>query len=395
MKDLTPLINSRLPAITKLRQDIHSYPEPGFKEVETVKKILTVLKELPGIEVKTGIAQTGIVATLGQDKPGPCIALRADMDCLPIQEKTGKPYASTRPGFMHACGHDGHVACLVGAAMVLTEISDELKGPVKFIFQPAEECQGGARFMCEEGILREEPRIKAIFGLHGWPDLEVGSVATKSGPILASVDDFTITVSGKGTHAATPHQGTDPIVVAAHIVVALQSIVSRMNSPFDNAVVTIGQIQAGSATNVIPEQAKLHGTIRALDPKLRTDTFERLKRIAQHTAAAFGAEAQIELLVGYPPVVNEEKSTDYFLSIARRSLGEKAVTSKGFPVMGAEDFSFYLQEVPGCFWALGVRPHGQETYPSLHNDRYDFTDDALFYGVQLHCELARGFAQPQ
>jgi amidohydrolase len=266
MKDIRPLIQEILPSLVQLRHELHAEPELGFEEVNTSRRVLEKLKSVPGVEIRTGVAKTGIVATLGSEKKGPCVALRAEMDALPIEEATGKPYASKVPGKMHACGHDGHTTCAVGAFLVLSKIQDELKGPVKFVFQPSEESVGGARVMCEEGCL-ENPKVDAIFGLHGYPiagNLRLGEVALARGPAMAGSRGFTIEVKGKGGHAAAPHLCIDPVYIGAQIVNAVQSMVSRSTNPLESMVVSVTRFVAGTARNIIPETALLEGTLRAL-----------------------------------------------------------------------------------------------------------------------------------
>lgn len=385
-------IQALAPAMIDLRHEIHAHPELGYEERETSRRILERIENLPGMTVRKGVAGTGIVATLNADRQGPCVALRADMDALPITEETGKPYASKHAGRMHACGHDGHVACLVGVATVLARHADALSGPVKFIFQPAEESGGGGEKMVAEGVL-DNPRVDAAFALHGWPTLDVGTVGTRAGPALASTNPFDITIHGRGSHAAYPHRGVDPIVIAAHVVVALQTIVSRNTDPLDSVVVTVGKIEAGTAVNIIPPSALLRGTIRTLNPQTRRETVERVVRIARGTAEALGGRAEIATRDGYPVLVNDAEAAGFFMRVARESLGDERVDANVPASLGAEDFAYVAQRVPACFWRLGVRPKGTDNYPGLHHPKYDFSDDAIAVGVRLHCELAMRFAR--
>lgn len=388
LNNIEKLIRSALPGLTELRHDLHEYPELGYEETRTSARIANELTKLPGLTVQTGLADTGIVAVLGADKPEPCIALRADMDALPIQEQSNKNYASKVPGKMHACGHDGHVTCLVGAAQVLSAVADQLHGPVKFIFQPAEEGGAGGRRMCEEGVLAD-PDVSAIFGLHGWPTLKLGEVGLKSGPILASSDKLQITVNGCGSHAAFPHQGTDPTVIAAHVIIALQSIASRMTDPLDAVVVTIARISGGSGFNIIPSKVELAGTVRTLNSDTRRKTHDHIAKIAENTAAAFGGSADVNIIDGYPVLENNPKATDVVASIADSIKNVSAMAMD--PVMGGEDFAFYAQRVPAAFYALGVCPKDTEQYPLLHQPNYDFADAAIPYGVRMHSEIALRF----
>ena len=391
MRPLKPLIDAVLPELEAFRQDLHRHPELAYQEHRTAGRVLERLEALPGLEIRTGVAGTGLVATLGAEKSGPCVALRADMDALPIHEETGAPYASEEEGKMHACGHDGHTACLVGAAQVLHGLADELRGPVKFVFQPAEEGGAGGRRMCEEGALLN-PDVAAIFGLHGFPDLAQGIVGLRPGPVLASADSFAVTVHGKGAHAAFPHQGNDPLLAAAHIVVALQSVAARRVDPLDSAVITVAQIQAGSADNIIAPSARLSGTIRALRPETRRLLHDEIRRVAQGTAEGLGTRAEIEVFDGYPPLVNEERARAAVEGIAAEALADTVRLVEMPPVMGAEDFAFYTEHVPAAFFALGLRPPGRDAYPNLHQPDFDFPDAALPLGVAMHVEIARRFA---
>lgn len=392
MNTLDSVIAELTPTLVALRHELHSHPELGYEEHETSRRIMSRIEKLPGMSIRSPVAGTGIVATLGAEKRGPCIALRADMDCLPVTEETGKPYASKVPGKMHACGHDGHVTCLVGAATALSRMSERLGGPVKFIFQPAEEGGAGGERMCKEGAL-ENPKVDAIFALHGWPSLDVGMVGARHGPVLASTNPFDVTIHGEGAHAAYPHRGVDPIVIAAHVITALQTIASRSTDPLDSVVVTVGKIDAGTAVNIIPPSAKLLGTIRTLNRETRRRTIAHFERIVTGTAAALGGRAEVNVRDGYPALVNDERAADYFLRTARDALGDANVDGKVPPSMGGEDFAYYAERVPAGFWRLGVRPRGMKEYPGLHHPTYDFTDEAVPVGVRLHCELALRFAE--
>ncbi len=387
MSDIETLVRGVVPAATELRHDLHAHPELGYEEHETARRIAEQLRELPGLDITTGVAGTGIVATMNGDAPGRCVALRADMDALPIREETGLPYASRNDGKMHACGHDGHMSCLVGAAKVLTRIADELPGKVKFIFQPAEEGGGGGRAMCDAGALND-PEVDAIFGLHGWPGLAFGTIGTRPGPILASQDRWTLTVRGRGGHAAWPHHSIDPIVRASHIVTALQTIVSRSIDPLNAVVVTVGEFHAGTASNIIPDTAELSGTLRALNEDDRSLAAEQLQRIAEQTAASFGASADVEIHRGYPVLINDPAAAAFVQKVAGEVIGQQSVVSDMAPVMGAEDFAFYAQRIPAAFWCLGVRKGDESAQPRLHQSSYDFPDDALALGIRMHCEIA-------
>lgn len=388
-------LTNLLPELIAFRRDLHAHPEVGFQEHRTAGKIADWLARLPGMTMRTGVAETGIVATLGADRPGPCLAFRADMDALPMEDKCGLPHASKTPGVAHACGHDGHVACLLGAATLMAEAPDKLAGPVRFLFQPAEEGGGGARFMIEQGAL-ENPRPAAIFGLHGWPSLPAGTVGLRSGPIMASTDAINLTIHGRGAHAAYPNRGVDPIVAASHVVAALQTVVSRQCDPTEPAVVTIGSFHAGTARNVIPDTAELKGTLRTLSERQRAASRDAIRRVVEQTAAAFGARADLELEEGYPVNVNDAELKTFFEQIASETLGSERVHGDLAVSMGGEDFAYYIQHIPGCFWRLGVAPaDGSPGVESLHNAAFDFNDDALATGVQMHCAVAWSWKQPR
>ncbi|HJP29166.1 MAG TPA: M20 family metallopeptidase [Candidatus Latescibacteria bacterium] len=390
MRDLKSLIDPLLPELVELRHELHRCPELAYEEHETARRIVTHLKSVPGIDLRTGVAGTGVVAILGSKKGGPCVALRADMDALPMEELGDHAHRSTVAGKMHACGHDGHVTCLVGAARVLASLGDELDGPVKFLFQPAEEGGAGGRRMCEEGVL-DDPPVSAIFGLHAWPELAQGEIGVRQGGFLASADRLRITVGGVGAHAAYPHQGIDTVLVASHIIVALQSIAARNTDPLDSVVVTITQIHGGTADNIIPGEVKLSGTVRTLNSETRRLTLERIERVAVDTARAYGAAAEVMVDEGYPVLENDPAATEYVRRVA--AVTDRVAAVEIPPVMGGEDFAFYAQRVPASFFSLGIRPPGRETYPKLHQPDYDFHDDAIRLGVAMHVEIARRFWQ--
>ena len=337
---------------------------------------------------------TGVVAhippTSASDEAKGAIALRADMDALPIAEKTGKPYASTTPGVMHACGHDGHTANLLGVARVLSELP-ERPNPVTLVFQPAEEGGAGGRRMCEDGVLGGTvlgPRVREIFGLHGWPQFDVGVVGSRPGPMLAATDAINVTIRGTPSHAAYPQYSADPIVAMAHIIAGVQTIASRNVAPQEAIVVTIATVRGGTARNIIPGEATFTGTMRTLLPETRVLGKRRFFEITEGVAKAFGCRAEIAWEPGYPVTFNDAGSTEKFFRIARGAIGAERVKPVEHPSLGGEDFSFYGQIVPACFFILGVRPKGAEGYPSLHQPEYDFNDDALETGVEVMCRLA-------
>lgn len=377
-----------------IRHDLHRHPELGYEERYTSSVVQQELDSL-GIPYTTGHAGgTGVVAVLEGTGTGPaaarCVGLRADMDALPITEETGLPYASERPGFMHACGHDGHTAILLGAAAILKQNTQRFHGKIKFLFQPAEEGGCGAQKMADEGLL-DNPKVDAIFGLHGWPGLKVGMVATRPGPLLASVDGFTIKILGKGGHAAAPQNSVDPIICGSALVQALQTIVSREADPSDASVLTVSQFNAGTAFNIIPDHAELSGTIRALSPARREATIASLERISRGIADAHRCEVEFTYFGTTPPTINTPELAAFVKETAMRALGARAYIEAPKPAMWGEDFAFYLERIPGCFFVLGVQPHDRDSYPMLHNPRYDFTDSAVPIGIRIMTELALNY----
>lgn len=374
-----------LPEITALRHELHQHPEVRFEELWTSDRIAQFLQDA-GVPFTRGHAGgTGIVAVIEGASPGPTIALRADMDALEIEEQTGLPHASTIPGRMHACGHDGHMACLAGAVKVLLQRRPQLRGRVKCIFQPAEEQAAGGRLIVEEGLLDD---VSAAFALHGWPQLPLGTVGVGSGCVMAGADFFRIEVIGKGGHGADPAATVDPIVIASHIVLGLQSIVSRETNPWDAAVVSIARIGAGTASNIIPATAWMEGTFRTLGIADRDRVMEAIRRIATNTAAAFRARAEVlGCEHGYPPTINEAAASAFAADTVRQVFGQEALIPITHSYMTAEDFSFYLQRVPGAFLFLGNAKAGAEA-PGLHTAHYDFGDSTIPIGVSLLSALA-------
>ena len=382
-----------LPRVTELRHQLHQIPEIGYEEFKTAAAVRAELDRL-GIAHVDGVpdAPTATIAWVG-DPNKPCVALRADIDALPILENTGVPYASTHAGFMHACGHDGHTATLLGVAGVLKTMEAELPVCVKFLWQPAEEGGGGARRLIAAGALdgRIGPKVVAIFGLHGWPGLPVGAVATKGGPLLAATDNFIATFVGRGCHGAFPHLGRDPIVTACEAVLSLQQFVSRELDPTDSAVITVGQFTAGTATNVIPDTARIEGTARTVNPATRKAIAESIERRCTGIAEANDCELRFDWIEGYPPTINDPATADYVARVARDTFGPDRFLPVARPSMGGEDFAYYLEQVPGCFFLVGVIPPGREKYPPLHSDRFDFTDAAAAVGMRMFVELVRNF----
>ena len=368
--------------IVVLRREIHREPELGFHTEKTAEKVLAALDGLP-LEIESGVAENGIVATLRGEGEGPTVALRADMDALPIGEETDLPFASETEGRMHACGHDGHTSMLVGAAHALAQdpVRGRLNGTVKFVFQPAEEGGGGGRVMVEEGVAEG---IDSIFALHLWPGLPFGTVATKGGPIMAAADGFEMEIKGSGGHGAMPHLSADAIVIAAQVVTALQTIVSREVDPVEPAVLTVGQIGAGTAFNIIPERARIGGTVRTLNDDLRKRMPERIEELARGVARGMRGDAELDYNFSYPVTLNDAGAADSVLRVAGDLFGEDSVLELTNPSMGGEDFAFFLQKVPGAFVWLGVG----EDAPGLHTPRFAFGEEILPRGAALLAALA-------
>ena len=368
-----------------LRHDLHAHPELAFEEHRSSAVVAEFLTHL-GLEVHRGLAGTGVVGILRNGDSPRAIALRADMDALPIHEQNRFPHRSRHEGRMHACGHDGHTAMLLGAADELTRHQD-FSGTVVFIFQPAEETDGGARVMIEQGLFQRFP-VEAVFGMHNWPGLPAGQFAVHQGPVMACSDTFDITLSGHGGHAAMPHQARDPVVAAAALIQAVQTIVSRSLDPLDHAVVSITRCFAGGeAYNVIPGEARIGGTVRAFRAEVEDRIEAALERLTAGVAAAHGVQAHVSYHRGYPPTINSAAEARLCAEVARAVAGEGQVRSDLPPSMGAEDFSYMLREKPGCYVWIG---NGEaEGGCMLHNPHYDFNDAILPLGVSYWVELVR------
>ena len=375
------IVERILPGIVETRHHLHQNPELSGQEQATSAFVAERLRTLGLDDVQTGVAGHGVTAVLRGQKDGPMLALRADMDALPIQETGGLDYASCRAGVMHACGHDGHTATLLGTAQALSELREYLPGPVKFIFQPAEETVGGADGMIAAGVL---DGVAAIVALHGWPNLEIGQIGYRPGPMMASADTFDLTVKGKGGHAAYPHTTVDPIVVGSQVALAWQTLASREVSPLDSVVGTITQFHAGTAYNVIPGVAELKGTVRTLSNSVRDEMPAKMERIAAGICAAFRAEYEFETSFGPPVVENDPALTSLVEAVGQDVLPPGGVTYLETPTMGAEDFAYYLRQVPGVMFRLGV---GTDV-TALHTPTYNFSDGALGYGMAMLANIA-------
>ena len=374
-----------------LRRALHRQPEIGLQLPRTQATVLEAFAELP-VEVTVGTSTTSVVGVLRGSRPGPTYLLRADMDALPVHEDTGLPFASEVPGAMHACGHDTHVAMLLGAARLLAERRDLLAGQVVFMVQPGEEGFHGARYMLEEGLLDVVPGVpvSGAFALHISSSFPSGSINVRPGPMMAAADQWRMTVRGRGGHASMPHTAADPVPVAAEIVLALQSMVTRRVDVFDPAVVTVAHIAAGSTNNVIPDLALLEGTIRTLSAERRRDVVAAVQRVATHVAAAHEMTLDFEHVAGYPVTVNDAAVAAQVLETAAALLGEAATSLMPAPLMGAEDFSYVLQRVPGVMAFLGASPPGLDpaTAPANHSNLVVFDEEPLPAGVALYAQMA-------
>jgi amidohydrolase len=370
------------------RRHIHMRPELGFKEHETSRYVQRRLGEI-GVPFTADIADTGVLAIVDGGTPGKTVLLRADIDALPIQEETGAEYASQNPGVMHACGHDAHTAVLLGVARVLREHAP-FAGTVKLIFQPCEErAPGGAIKMIEQGVM-DNPRVDAAFGLHVTPQLEVGQLGYRAGPASAASDRFTIEVVGKGGHAARPNSCVDAVVVSAHIVVALQTLISRETSPIQPAVVTVGAIRAGDAHNVIPGEATIRGTVRTYDRDLRQQMSERLPELARGIARAMRAEAHVDYTFGYPPLVNDPAMTELARAAGADIVGRENLADPE-QALGGEDMAYFLQRAPGCFFRLGTGNRARGITYGNHHPKFDVDEAALPIGVAALAATALRF----
>ena len=385
-------------AITTIRRDIHAHPELCFEEVRTADVIAKALTEW-GIPIHRGLGKTGVVGIVKNGTSSRSVGLRADIDALPMTEHNQFAHASTHPGKMHACGHDGHTAMLLAAARHLARHRN-FDGTVYLIFQPAEEGGGGAREMMKDGLFEKFP-MEAVFGAHNWPGMVVGQFALKSGGVMASSNEFRIVIRGKGSHAALPHNGIDPVPIACQMVQGFQTIITRNRRPVDPGVISVTMIHAGEATNVVPDACELQGTVRTFTFELLDLIEQRMKAVAEHTCAAFGATCEFEFTRNYPPTINHEKETEF----ARRVLGTVVGADNVVefePTMGAEDFSFFLQAKPGCYFMIGNgdgahREGGHGLGPCmLHNPSYDFNDELIPLGATAWVRMAEEWlAQPQ
>jgi len=376
------------PGVVADRRYLHQHPELGFQEEGTARLVAERLRALNLDEVRTGIAQTGVMGVLhGGKGPGKTVLLRADMDALPITELNDVPYKSENEGAMHACGHDAHTAMLLGAARVLAARRNEFAGTIKFIFQPSEEANGGgAKPMIEAGVM-ENPHVDAAFGIHVGSNLPAGVIAVKGGAINAATDGARVTIRGLGGHAARPHKAIDPVVIGAHCIIALQTLVAREVDPFSPVVLTVGSLHGGTVSNVIPEEAYFLATIRTTTEETRQLMAERIPQICQGIAETFRATADTQYTFGYPPLVNDEEGAALVREVATEVVGaERVMTAEAG--MGGEDMSFFINAAPGAFYRLGVRNEAQGKTYGHHHPRFDVDEDALATGVAMHAAVA-------
>ena len=369
--------------MTEWRRDIHQHPELKFEENRTSDLVAAKLQEF-GIEIHRGLAKTGVVGTI-RNGDGPSIGLRADMDALPLEEKNTFKHASSNPGKMHACGHDGHTAMLLGAAKHLAS-KKKFKGTVHFIFQPAEEGGGGGELMIKEGLFEMFP-ADSVYGLHNWPEMPAGIFGVGSGPIMAAADSFDLIINGLGGHAAMPDKCIDPIVIASQVVNALQAIPSRNTHPVDSLVISVTQIHAGDAYNVIPDSVTMKGSVRTFQTETRKEIPSSMLRVAEGVCQAFGANCELNYMLGYPATVNSVPETDISAKAVVDLLGEDNIIRNPTPSMASEDFSYMLEKRPGCYVWLGIAPKEGVSAELLHSSRYDFNDDVLTIGASYWVKL--------
>ena len=393
MKDSTVNVREEAvrlnPQLVEWRRHLHAHPELGFETADTAAFVVARLKEMGVTEIRTGIAKNGVAAVIRGDLPGKVLGMRADMDALPVHEDTGLPFASTVSGRMHACGHDAHTSMLLGAARILTAHRSALKGAVKLIFQPSEETAAGALAMIEDGVM-ENPKVDAFIGLHTgnfWTGVDAGGIGYSNGPLMAAADLFTITITGKGGHGATPHRTIDPIAIGCQVYTALQTIVSREISPLAPAVLTIGVFQSGSAGNIVPSDCVLKGTLRALSEETRKELQDRIRAISENVAHAMRGRAAVEFHYGPPATVNAPEMTAKLLRAAGAVVGPEKVREVDEPTMGGEDMAFFLEKAPGVFFFHPSTFGGGRDYPH-HHPKFDVNEEVLWTGTGTMAQFA-------
>ena len=370
--------------LVSIRRTIHMNPELMFEEEETARLVAEWLGKF-GLQVQKGMAKTGVVGLLRGEKAGKTVAIRADMDALPLEEANPFSYASKVKGKMHACGHDAHVTILLGVAKFFASIRQQVAGNIKWIFQPAEEGGGGARIMVEEGVL-ENPKVEAIFGAHVYPEIQIGKVGINEREGLAATDRFIIKMIGKGGHGAYPHYSKDPILAAGHVITQIHSIVARNINPLDSAVVTIGKVSGGTAFNIIPDEVELLGTVRSLIPAVREELKSRLEQVARGVAGSFGMDYRWDFQYGYPALVNDPQMSRLVAEACAQGIGKGNVEFLR-PSMGGEDFAYYLEKVPGAFFRLGCRNEAKGIIHPFHSSLFDIDEDVLPFGVEMFVRI--------
>jgi amidohydrolase len=381
MIDIHQLVSEHKDLIIKMRRDLHRIPETAYTEKKTSAYVADYLNKLE-LEVQTGIAQYGVVGLMKTDRPGPTLMIRADMDALPLKEDTGLHFASEHEGAMHACGHDANMAMVLGAATVLNKIKNELKGNIKFLFQPAEEGPGGAKPMIEAGVM-ENPKVDYSIGCHVWPDIPEGTIGVRPGPFMAAMDRFDIKIKGSGGHGAMPHLCVDALEVGTQVVSALQRIVSRHMDPLEPTVVTVGTFHAGTAFNIIPAEAELSGTTRTFDQDTWNTWESHVEKVVRGVCESMGADFELKYSQGYPATINDESMAEVVHRCAEKVVGKDQIVVPK-KTLGGEDFSFYAQKSKGCFFTLGV---GREGAAPVHNPKFDFNEDVLLLGMETHCRI--------
>ena len=382
MMNFTELLHQHKELIIKLRRDLHMIPEPAYTEKKTSAYVAENLRK-QGLEVQTGIAQTGVVGLMKMGGPGKTLMIRSDIDALYVNEATGLSFASMHDGAMHACGHDAHMSMVLGAAIILNKVKDKLNGNIKFLFQPAEEGPGGAKPMIEAGVM-ENPDVDFSVGCHVWPALPENTIGVKAGSLMAAMDRFDIKIVGSGGHGAMPHLCVDALEVGTQVINALQRIVSRHMNPLTPTVVTVGSFQAGTTFNVIPGEAEMCGTTRTFDRDIWDSWPERMEQIVSGVCRSMGADYELKYTQGYPPLFNDESMAAVVRKCATDVVGEERVVEPE-RTMGGEDMAFYLEKSKGCFFFLGV---GREGCAPLHNPKFDFNEDVLLTGVETYCRIA-------
>jgi amidohydrolase len=382
MANVHQMVSELKDLIINTRRDLHRIPETAYTEKKTSAYVADYLTK-EGLDVQTEIAQFGVVGLMDTGKPGPTLMIRADMDALPLNEDTGLAFASQHKGAMHACGHDSHMAMVLGAATVFKKVKNELSGTIKFLFQPAEEGPGGAKPMIDAGVM-DNPKVDYSIGCHVWPQLPEGTIGVKSGPLMAAMDRFDIKIFGKGGHGAMPHLCVDALEVGTQVVNALQRIVSRHMDPLAPTVVTVGTFHAGTAFNIIPGEAELSGTTRSFDLNFWKSSQERIEKIIRGVCDSMGADYELNFAFAYPPTINDEFMADVVGRCAAMVVGKEGVLVPD-KIMGGEDFSFYAQKSKGCFFFLGV---GREGSTPVHNAKFDLKEDLMLLGVETYCRVA-------